>query len=76
MTCGPGALRVGLEECGVTEVDKAAEPVDNTVMHDGTESPFDSAMAAHYGDDAVPFSNALDAVARDMPNALKMLEES
>lgn len=60
----------------MVDVDKAVELVDNTVMHDGTESPFDHVMAARYGDDAVPFSKALDAVARDMPNALKMLEES
>lgn len=60
----------------MTEVDKAVELVDNTVMHNGTESPFDRAMAARYGDDAVPFSEVLDAVVRDMPNALKMLEES
>lgn len=60
----------------MTDVDKSAGLVDNTVMHDGTESPFDRAMAARYGDDAAPFSKALDAVARDMPNALKMLEES
>ena len=60
----------------MTEVDKAAELVDNTVVHDGTGSSIDHVMAARYGDDAVPFSDALDAVARGMPNALKMLEES
>ena len=58
------------------EVDKAAELVDNTVVHYGTWSSIDHVMAACYGDDAVSFSDALDAVARDMPNALKMLEES
>lgn len=60
----------------MVDVDKPAELVDNTAMHDDTRSALDHVMAARYGDDAVPFSKALDAVARDMPNALKMLEES
>lgn len=60
----------------MVDVDKPVELVDNTAMHDDTGSALDHVMAARYGDDAVPFSKALDAVVRNMPNALKMLEES